>query len=555
MSAMAKSDCARIHCPVCGGKYSRTRGQQKAGKKNTCSRRCSYILRGRQRIKRQAVVCAKCGRPFEKPPSAINQKNFCAKCKSFRTVPYPAGHRCGRWIVLSAYVLTRKGERLFQKCRCECGAEHYVRKACLNPDAVNSSLGCRKCSQARKRKTLPKEAIEQQLASGAQTLAAIARTLSSNTDIVRNSIERHSIVVPQGFGPQRTCFLPGDCFGKWTVMGKPFTRCSPSGTPLRYVKCRCECGAEKPLRLSHLTERRSTQCRKCMGKERRAENSPHWKGNELISGALMNVFRSGARSRDLEWVISADDMSKQFELQKGRCALSGVPLSLPVRDYARDDGCGIHYEGNASLDRIDSTRGYTTDNIQWVEKTVNLMKRDFTEHEFISLCRLASGRKPAFKETTAAFEERFLSGLWSRKKREGIFSPHWKGCGAITGSRYHRIRVNATSRGIAFRLTCEQVWRIFIEQRGRCAITGLPLVLHTKNADTQWNASLDRIDSQGPYTPENVWWVDLRINLLKRELSLQEVLARCCRVSRYRKATHKPAALSAPNYKHGFRRT
>jgi len=404
-------------------------------------------------------------------------------------------------------------------------------------------------------KTLPKHAIEQQLASGAQTLAAIARNLSSNPDIVRNSIERHGIVVPQGFGPKRTYVQPGDCFGKWTVIGKPFTRCSPGGTPLRYVKCRCECGQKKILRLPHLTEKRSTQCRKCMGKERRAENSPHWKGNEVISGALVNAFRTGARSRNLEWTISADDMARQFELQKGRCALSGVPLSLPARDYTRDDGCGIHYQGNASLDRIDSTQGYTADNIQWLEKAVNLMKRDFTEQDFVSLCRLAAERKPVITESAAAFEERFLRGLWSPQKKEGVYSPHWKGCGAITGTRFHLIRINATSRGIKFRLTCAQLWQKFIEQRGRCAITGLPLVPHTKNADTQWNASLDRIDSKGSYTLDNVWWVDLRINLLKRELPLEEILERCRRVARHKKTKCGTATLATSTYKHGSRKT
>lgn len=543
-----------MSCPVCGRLYKRSAAQVERGKKTTCSRRCSYTLRGRQRIRRQSVLCAKCGTPFEKQPSAVNKTNFCSKCKDSPIAPYPAGHCCGRWTVLSSRVVTRKGKRYFQHCRCECGAEHYVRKACLNPEAVNASLGCQQCSHKDKQKTLPKEIIEQQLASGALTLAALAENLSVSTDVVRKSISRHGLALPQGFGRRLSTVRPGDTFGKWTVLDEPFTRCSPRGTALRYVKCKCECGVEKELRLNHLTEKRSTQCRKCLGKERRAANSPHWKGNELISGALLNVFRTGAKTRDLDWKISADDMSRQFERQKGRCALSGVPLTLPSRDYSREDGCGIHYEGNASLDRIDSTKGYTTSNIQWVEKTVNLMKRDFTEEEFIGLCCLAARRKSIPQETALAFEQRFLRNLWNPKKREGIYSPHWKGCGGITGYKFHLIRAGAKSRGIAFRLTCSQIWQRFVAQRGRCAISGLPLMLHTKNSDTMWNASLDRIDSQKPYTLDNVWWVELRINLLKRELPLQEVVDRCRRVARHKKAKGKKADLSAIAYKHGSRR-
>jgi hypothetical protein len=36
----------------------------------------------------------------------------------------------------------------------------------------------------------------------------------------------------------------------------------------------------------------------------------------------------------------------------------------------------------ASLDRIDSSRGYTEDNVQWVCWSVNQMKSDKTKEEF-----------------------------------------------------------------------------------------------------------------------------------------------------------------------------
>ena len=40
----------------------------------------------------------------------------------------------------------------------------------------------------------------------------------------------------------------------------------------------------------------------------------------------------------------------------------------------------------ASLDRIDSTKGYSKDNIQWVHKDINCMKMDFSQQYFIDLC-------------------------------------------------------------------------------------------------------------------------------------------------------------------------
>ena len=43
-------------------------------------------------------------------------------------------------------------------------------------------------------------------------------------------------------------------------------------------------------------------------------------------------------------------------------------------------------DGTASLDRIDSSRGYVIDNIQWVHKDINWLKNDWSQKEFIELC-------------------------------------------------------------------------------------------------------------------------------------------------------------------------
>ena len=41
----------------------------------------------------------------------------------------------------------------------------------------------------------------------------------------------------------------------------------------------------------------------------------------------------------------------------------------------------------ASLDRIDSSRGYTLDNIQWVHKDLNKMKTNYPNDYFIKMCK------------------------------------------------------------------------------------------------------------------------------------------------------------------------
>ena len=41
---------------------------------------------------------------------------------------------------------------------------------------------------------------------------------------------------------------------------------------------------------------------------------------------------------------------------------------------------------NLSIDRIDSFKGYEKDNIQLVDKRINMMKGSLSNEEFIELC-------------------------------------------------------------------------------------------------------------------------------------------------------------------------
>jgi hypothetical protein len=44
----------------------------------------------------------------------------------------------------------------------------------------------------------------------------------------------------------------------------------------------------------------------------------------------------------------------------------------------------------SSLDRKDSSIGYTKDNIRWVLKDINMMKQQFSEDRFLELCHQVS---------------------------------------------------------------------------------------------------------------------------------------------------------------------
>lgn len=95
----------------------------------------------------------------------------------------------------------------------------------------------------------------------------------------------------------------------------------------------------------------------------------------MISGTFWSKIVGGARARSIAVDIDIVQAESLFESQGGLCKLSGVPITF---DYPR----------TASLDRIDSGKGYEIDNVQWVHTAINLMKRDFPERQFVRWCEL-----------------------------------------------------------------------------------------------------------------------------------------------------------------------
>jgi len=86
----------------------------------------------------------------------------------------------------------------------------------------------------------------------------------------------------------------------------------------------------------------------------------------------------GAKNRNLCLEITIINAWDLFISQRGYCALTGLPIYLT-------------YNSNqtASLDRIDSSKGYTQDNIQWIHKDINVkLKRNLSESKLREYCKL-----------------------------------------------------------------------------------------------------------------------------------------------------------------------
>lgn len=111
------------------------------------------------------------------------------------------------------------------------------------------------------------------------------------------------------------------------------------------------------------------------GKSRGVERTTAWNIKNPVKHRFMSA-RSSAKRRNHQFNITVDYLDLILKQQENRCAYTNLEFdnSNPMLSL--------------SLDRIDSKKGYIFDNVQFVLSSVNYMKQDFTEEEFMNLCKI-----------------------------------------------------------------------------------------------------------------------------------------------------------------------
>jgi hypothetical protein len=126
-----------------------------------------------------------------------------------------------------------------------------------------------------------------------------------------------------------------------------------------------------------LREQRKVDAKKQFSdiEQRRIRFNSNWKGFGDLSGDHWRRIQQGAIKRNLELSITIEDVWNKYLQQHGKCAISGVDITLRGQEIGISSK-HVHEKTTASLDRIDSSLGYTIDNIQWIHKDLNQMKSD-----------------------------------------------------------------------------------------------------------------------------------------------------------------------------------
>jgi len=156
----------------------------------------------------------------------------------------------------------------------------------------------------------------------------------------------------------------------------------------------CNIEFEKPLSEIKRNEKfnRPNFCsRTCVGKnniknfgEKRStyDISKHSDNRNDLHTKFKYHYRNISK-RNQEINVTIDDLKNQWEKQNGICPFTGIILE--ISSYSKIKKNPIY---SASLDRIDSTKGYIKGNIRWVSRAINWMKNDMPDSQLNELINI-----------------------------------------------------------------------------------------------------------------------------------------------------------------------
>lgn len=157
------------------------------------------------------------------------------------------------------------------------------------------------------------------------------------------------------------------------------------------VNCKCDCGSIKECNFYDLKRGRIKGCG-CQKNTPEIREKLKNNAYKLIENGLLNkggdhhekeyrgfkyFLKSIKNNGRKDCFIDLKDLKYIWEKQKGVCIYSKIPLCLPTHKNNKPD---VDYKV-ASVDRIDSSKPYTKDNIQYISRTMNYAKNKLTHAE------------------------------------------------------------------------------------------------------------------------------------------------------------------------------
>jgi hypothetical protein len=229
---------------------------------------------------------------------------------------------------------------------------------------------------------ITKELLEKEYLEKGKSWTQISKELNINPQNLRYYYRKFNIPsrkttknLPKAFD------ISGKRFGKLIVIKRE--KIQRSGTVL--WECKCDCGITKIIRGTLLKNGVTTSCG--CNKKNTGNKSGKWSGFGEISGSYWYNIEYRSKLQKHEFTITIQEAWEQFQKQQGKCLLTGKYLTF-AKNYRNSKSTQT-----ASLDRIDSSKGYVAGNICWVDKDINKMKLNHSIKHFIELCNMVVNNK------------------------------------------------------------------------------------------------------------------------------------------------------------------
>lgn len=148
-------------------------------------------------------------------------------------------------------------------------------------------------------------------------------------------------------------------------------------------KCECDCGNIVEVCTGSLVRNKTKSCG-CYNKEQiKKRGHEKYTGSKYVPGKKITNIIKNAKHRKIYCIDKnalQEEIDKVFEEQNFKCIYSGEDLRFYDRD---DNGNIIPKSGNASVDRIDSKKGYIEGNLQICTKVINVAKMAVSHKDFL----------------------------------------------------------------------------------------------------------------------------------------------------------------------------
>lgn len=175
-----------------------------------------------------------------------------------------------------------------------------------------------------------------------------------------------------------------------------------------HINC-CVCGTQFEREQKEITRNaklgRKIYCsRICCGKDNAGNLPPEGSGYDIsqYAGSKLDEYSpfrwhyNNCKRRDKEVTINLNDLKEQWEKQKGICPYTGWELKNLPNTSPRNQLPLT--PDRASLDRVDSSKGYVKGNIQFVSYMAQCAKHIFAETDLLKFCRDVCNNGESTKE-------------------------------------------------------------------------------------------------------------------------------------------------------------